>query len=99
MTQTQENGEKPCFGPDLGTLGPNSGHQFFFLKIWLCQSLDIMVSYHHVKYKKKTNDPILKKFTDGGMDERTDGHTDRQRDESDFIGCCPTDIENKYCNM
>ena len=58
-----------------------------------------MVSYHHVKYQKKTNDPILKKFTDGGMDGRTDGHTDRQRDESDFIGCCPTDIENKYCNM
>ena len=50
MIQTQENGEKPCLGPDLGTLGPNSGHQFFFLKIWLRQSLDIMVSYHHVKY-------------------------------------------------
>ena len=53
MTQTQENGEKPRFGPDLGTLGPNSGRQFFFLKIWLLQSLDIMASYHHVKYQKK----------------------------------------------
>ena len=50
MIQTQENGEKPRFGPDLGMFGPNSGRQFFFLKIWLRQSLDIMVSYHHVKY-------------------------------------------------
>ena len=31
--QTQENGEKPHFGPDLGSLGPNSGHQIFFSKI------------------------------------------------------------------
>ena len=33
MTQTQETGEKPRFGPDLGILGPNWGGQFFFLKI------------------------------------------------------------------
>ena len=26
---------------------------FFFSKIWLRQSLDIMVSYHHVQYQKK----------------------------------------------
>ena len=93
MTQTQENGEKPCFGPDLGTLDSNSGRQFFFLKIWLCQSVDIMVNNYHVKYQKKTNDSILKKFTDGGMDGRTDGHTDGQTDESDFIGRCLTDVE------
>ena len=80
MTKTQENGEKPCFGPDLGMLNPNSGRQFFFLKIWLRQSVDIMVSYHHVKYHKKTNDPILKKFTDGGTEGRTDGRTDTQTD-------------------
>ena len=29
MTQFQQNDEKPHFGPDLGPLGPNSGHQFF----------------------------------------------------------------------
>ena len=28
MTQTQENGEKPHFGPNLGSLGPNLGSQF-----------------------------------------------------------------------
>ena len=76
MTQTQENGGKPRFVPDLGMLSPNSGRQFFFLKIWLRQSLDIMVSYHHVKYLKKTNDPILKKFIDGRMHGRTDGRMD-----------------------
>ena len=43
-----------------------------------------MASYHHVQYKKKTNDPFLRKFTDGGMDaderlgERTDTQTDRR---------------------
>ena len=40
MIQNQENCEKLHFGPDLGTLGPNSG---LFSKIWLCQSLDTMV--------------------------------------------------------
>ena len=41
-----------------------------------------MASYHHVQYQKKTNDPILKKFTDGGMDadERLGGRTDTQTD-------------------
>ena len=53
MIQTQENCKKPNFGPDLGSLGPNSGYQLFFSKIRLCQSLDITVSYHHVKYQKK----------------------------------------------
>ena len=52
MHQTRENGEKPNFGPDLGPLDLNSGRQFFS-KVWLCQSLDIMVSYHHVQYQKK----------------------------------------------
>ena len=33
---------------------------FFFSKIWLRQSLDVVVSYHHVQYQTKTNDPILR---------------------------------------
>ena len=53
MIQTQENGEKPHFGLDLGPLGPNSGGESFISKIWLHQSLDIMVSYHHVQYQEK----------------------------------------------
>ena len=53
MIQIQENGEKPHFGHDLSPLGPNSGSQIFFSKIWLRQSLDLMFSYHHVQYQKK----------------------------------------------
>ena len=50
MNQTWENGKKPNFRFDFG---PNSGYQHLFKKIWFCQSLDIMVSYHHVQYQNK----------------------------------------------
>ena len=33
MIQTQENGGKPHFVPDLGPLGPNSGCTIFFSKV------------------------------------------------------------------
>ena len=52
MTQTQENDKKPHFGHDLGPLGPNSSRQNYFSKIWLRQSLDIMVSYDYVNVRK-----------------------------------------------
>ena len=45
MIQTQENDDKPHFGPNLSSSGPNPGRH------WLHQSPDIMVSYHHVQYK------------------------------------------------
>ena len=38
---------------------------------------------------KKTNDPILRKLSDG----QTDRQTDRQIDKSDFISCCPINVE------
>ena len=74
MIQTWENSKKPSFRPF-----------FFSSKIWLRQSLDIMVSYHHVQYQKKTNDPALRKL----RDRRTDGQTD----ESGFIGRCQSNVE------
>ena len=46
----------------------------FFLQTSSCQSLGVMVSYHHVQYQKKTNDPILSKLSSDGQ---TDGQTDR----------------------
>ena len=64
-----------------------------------------MVSYHHVQYRKKTNNPILKKFIDGQTGGLTDGKTDRktdrqadrqtnrQTDEIDFIGRCSTNVK------
>ena len=81
MNQTWENGKKPIFGPDLSPFGTNSGCQFFFSKIWLRQSLDIMVSYHHVLYQKK----LMVKSWENLV---TDGETKEQMDESDFIGRC-----------
>ena len=78
INQTQENDKKPHFGLGLGRLGTNVGCQLFFLSnISLRQSLDIMESYHHVKYQKKLI--ILRKFSEGRTDGQTDGHRDRQR--------------------
>ena len=54
----------------------------FFSKIWLRQSLGSQLSCAN---QKKTNDPVLRKFTD----RRTDGQTD----ESDFMGRRPTNVE------
>ena len=73
MNQTWENGKKPSFGFDFDPFGPNSGHQFFFSKIWLRQSLDIMVSYHHAQYLKNTNDSILRKLSYRRTETRTEG--------------------------
>ena len=57
MIQALENGEKPRFGPDLDPLGLKSGRVFFFFffskTLALSDSLDIMVSNHHVQYQKK----------------------------------------------
>ena len=63
-----------------------------------------MASYHHVQYQKKTEDPILIKFSDSQRNRRSDRQTGRQTDESDFIGCCLTNVElpinrsSKYIN-
>ena len=50
---------------------------FFFSKIWLRQSLDIMVSYHHVQYQKKL---MIQSRENLVTDGRTDRWTDRQTD-------------------
>ena len=67
MIRTQENGEKPQFGP----LGPNSGRQKFFFK-----NLGTSLTRYHDQLSsctisEKTNDPILRKFSDGRIDRRT----------------------------
>ena len=65
--------KKRNFGPDLGLLGQNSGHQNFFFK-----NLPSCVRYHgHLSsciISEKTNNPILRKPSDG----RTERKTDRQ---------------------
>ena len=59
---------------------------FFFSKIWLRHSLDVMVSYHHVQYQKKL---MIRSWENLVTDRRTD----RRTDKSDFIGRCPTNVE------
>ena len=43
MIKIQENSKKRHFGPDLGLVDPNLGHQNFFIKL-----IDINPSYHSV---------------------------------------------------
>ena len=57
----------------------------FFREIWLRQSLDIMAWSAIIMYNnRKSNDPILRKLSDGRMygqtDRWTDGQADRQTD-------------------
>ena len=49
-----------------------------FSQILLHQSLDIMISYHHVLLPGKIYDPILKKFNDGWKDRQTDREVNGQ---------------------
>ena len=58
MIQTQENGEKPYFGPNLKPLDPNLGRQNFFFK-----NLASSVTRYHGQLSsrtisEKTNGPI-----------------------------------------
>ena len=75
MSQNWENSKKPSFWPHFGPFGQNLGRQIFFSKIWLRQSLDVMVSYHHVQYQKKLMIQSWENLV-----------TDRLTDESNFIG-------------
>ena len=72
MIQTQENGKKnPHFGPDLG---PNFFFKFFFS----------VARYHgqlsSCTISERTNDLILRKLSNGRMDEQMDGQTDGKMD-------------------
>ena len=66
---TQENDEKLHFGPDLGPLGPNSGHHFFFKNL-----APSVVRYYgqlsSCAISEKTDDLILRKFSDRRTDRR-----------------------------
>ena len=48
----------------------------FFLKIWLCQSLDIMVSYHQVQYQKKL---MIQSWENVETDRETEGRGDGRK--------------------
>ena len=78
IMKTQENGEKPHFGHDLGPLGPYTGSQFFFLSFFFFFQASSVTRYHgqlsSCTILEKANNLILRKFSD----RRTDGPADRQ---------------------
>ena len=82
--------KKQILGPILVCLTQIRAVDFFFFK-----NLALSANRYHGQLSsctisEKTNELILRKFSDG----RTEGQTDRQTDESDFIGCCPTNVEH-----
>ena len=86
MIQTQENSKTTSFWAWFKPVGPKFGQPIFFSKIWLHQSLYII--YGHLSsctVSEKTNDPILIKFSEG--------RTERQTHESDFMARFPTNVE------
>ena len=88
MIQIKKKWQKTSFWARFRPIGPKIRPPiffFFFSKIWLCQSLDIMAHYHHVKYQKKIiiqssenlvtdrqMDTQMTKFNDGWMDRHMD---------------------------
>ena len=72
MPNKQILGLKMAKNPVLGQ------QYFFFSKIWLHQSLHIMVSYHHLQYQKKL-------MTQSWQNLVTNGQMDRQRVQRDLI--------------
>ena len=75
MIQTQKNGEKPDFGPDLGPLGPNSGRRFSFFENVASSATRYHGQLSSCTILEKTNDLFLRKLSDG----LTDGQTRRRR--------------------
>ena len=74
------------FGLDLGSLAQIWAAIFFFFSKILASSVTrYRGQLSSCTISEKTNDPVLRKLIDG--------RTDRQTDESDFIGCCPTNVE------
>ena len=76
--------------------------KFFFLKNLASSVPRCHDQLSSCTISEKTNDPILRKFSDGQTDGQTsreinrwaDGWTDKQTDESDFIGHCATNVDS-----
>ena len=86
MKQTWENTKNLVLGLILVHLAQIWAIKICFSKIWLCQSLAIMISYHHGQYQKKLITQSLENLV-------TDGRIDGQEEGSDFIGCSRTNVE------
>ena len=85
-------------------MGSTSGHNFFFFFFFKNLASSVL-TYHgqlsSCTISEKTNDPILRKLSDGQTNGWTDGRTDRRMDrrrdeqtnKSDFTGHSPTNAE------
>ena len=84
MTHTQEWAQFRPVGPKTSCAQVWAANSSFF-KIWFCQSLDIIVSYHHVLYQKKLMiqswENLVTYIRKNG---RTDGQTDRRTDRQTY---------------
>ena len=67
--------QKTSFLAWFRPVGPKFVLSIFFSKIWLRQSLYIMISYHHEQYQKKL---MIQSRGNLVTDERTDRKTDRR---------------------
>ena len=86
---------KTSFWALFRPIGPKFGPPF-----WAVKNLAPSVTRYHNQLSsstisEKTNDPVLRKFCDG----RKDGQKDRQTDERDFNGRCPTNVERLKQNL
>ena len=69
----KENGKKTSLGSNFGAFGPNSGRQFFFFFFFFFKNLAPSITRYHGQLSwftisEKTNDPILRKLSDGRTD-------------------------------
>ena len=80
------NGEKLHFQPQIRAT------KFFFPENQSSSVTRYRGQLSSCTTSEKANDPILRKFIDG----RTDRRKDRQTDEFDFIGCCPTNVKRRF---
>ena len=71
--------KKPLFGPDSARWAQIRSAKCLFSKIWYRQSLDIMVSYQHVQYQKKTEDPILRQVEESDFMGRCPTNPERPK--------------------
>ena len=90
--EKKQNNFRSNFGP-LGQISATNFFFFFFENLaWSVTRYLGQLSSGTIS--EKSNDSILRKLSNG----ETDGETDGQMEESDFIGCCQTNVEQSVIN-
>ena len=88
----KQNNFRSNFGP-LGQISATNFFFFFFENLaWSVTRYLGQLSSGTIS--EKSNDSILRKLSNGETDGETDGHME----ESDFIGCCQTNVEQSVIN-